>query len=45
MMLSVTKNNSLNLEDFKKWIDINPAVRRIVNEAVRPTLWTILNED
>jgi hypothetical protein len=45
MMNSVTNKNSLNLEDFKKWLDNNPAVRRIVNDAIRPTLWTILSDE
>ena len=45
MMKRVTDKNFFSFEDFKKWLDLNPGVRKIVYSAVRPNLFTLLNDD
>jgi hypothetical protein len=41
MLETITSNNKLNFEQFRKWLDINPSVRLIISECVRPNLWSL----
>ena len=45
MMSRVTKDNAMNFTEFRKWLDINPGIRKIVMEALRPNLFTIINKE
>ena len=43
MLNPISSAGTLNFEQFQKWLDINPSIRLIIKECVKPQLWT-LNE-
>lgn len=45
MLEHVTHNETLTFIDFRKWLDMNPTLRTIIQDALRPNLWTIPNQE
>ncbi len=41
MIAPITKENKLNFTQFQKFLDLNPALRQIVRNSVKPQLWSI----
>jgi hypothetical protein len=37
----VAEIDKIDFNDFRKFLDLNPAIRQIIQEALKPTLWTI----
>lgn len=32
---------SLDFQEFRKFLDLNPGIREIITESLKPGLWTI----
>ena len=45
MLENITRENHLTFADFRKWLDINPTLRTIIQDALRPNLWTIVSNE
>ncbi len=41
MIEKVTQENKLVFHEFISWLDLNPEVRTIVKESLRPSLWSL----
>ena len=45
MLSNITQEDHLTLVDFRKWLDMNPTLRTIIQDALRPNLWTITSHE
>lgn len=40
MVQAVTSNEELDYKDFCCWLDLNPAIRAIIYQALKPAIWS-----